>query len=100
MKKIILVKMLLVFSFLILIPSHSINVLAQVITDEEVEQIKKKKEIAEAKKAIAEAQKAQMDAMFPAPDTSKLVGGTKINEGTFIETQILGYCAMKNAAYE
>lgn len=94
-----LIKLLLVFSFLIVLQSHSINVSAQDVTDEDVEQIKKQKDIAEAKKAIAEAKKAEMDALFPKPDADSLVGSTSV-KGEFIENRILGYCAMKTAAEE
>ncbi len=90
----------LIFSFLLIIQGNSVKVFAQNITDEDVEESDRKKKIAENEKAIAEAKKAKFDALFPKPDVSSLVGGTKINEGTFIETQILGYCAMKNAAQD
>lgn len=88
----------LVISFLVIYQSYLINGFAQDITDEDVENSEKRKKIAENEKATAEAKKAKFDALFPKPDVSSLVGGTKINEGTFIETQMLGYCAMKKAA--
>jgi hypothetical protein len=93
-----LLRILLIFSFLTMIQNLTISVLAQDISDKEVDQIKKAKEIAEAKKAIAEAEKAEMAAKFPdKPDAEALVGGTTV-KGEFIENRILGYCAMKTAA--
>lgn len=90
----------IIISLLVLAQVNSIKTLAQDTTDEDVEESNRQKTIAENEKAIAEAKKAKFDALFPKPDVSSLVGGTKINEGTFIETQILGYCAMKSAAKE
>lgn len=55
---------------------------------------------AENRAKIAEAKRKELDALFPKPDVGSLVGGTKVNEGTFIESQMLGYCAMKGAAQQ
>lgn len=73
---------------------------AQTVTEEDVEESNRRKTIAENEKAIADAKKGKFDALFPKPDVSSLVGGTKINEGPFMESQILGYCAMKVSAKE
>lgn len=87
----------LVITFLVFYQGHSINGFAQDVTDEDVEDSERRKKIAENEKTIAEAKKAELDAKFPKPDRSALVGGTTVN-GDFIEAKMLGYCAMKSAA--
>jgi hypothetical protein len=52
---------------------------------------------AEAKAKIAKAKKEEIDAKFPKPDSSALVGGTTV-KGDFIEAKMLGFCAMKKAS--
>jgi hypothetical protein len=84
-------------SFLLLIlvvsiQSNSFNIFAQETTDPELEELKKKKEIAEAKKAIAEARKAEIEAKFPIPDPDTLKGSTDV-KGDLIESRIQAYKA-------
>lgn len=79
---------ILLFNFVIL-QSHLAVVMAQT-TDEDVAE-------SERQKTIAENKKAEIEALFPKPDVASLVG-TTVTEGSFIESQMLGYCAMKSAA--
>ncbi len=53
---------------------------------------------AENDKKIAEAQKAELEARFPKPSTSPLAGTTTISEGAVIESQIISYRSLRNAA--
>jgi len=87
MNKKSLITFLLLFNFVIL-QSH-LAIVAQT-TDEDVEE-------SERQKTIAENKKAAQDALFPKPDVDSLVG-TTVTSGNFIESQMLGYCAMKSAA--
>lgn len=83
-----LIVFLLLFNCLIL-QSHFAIVMAQT-TDEDVAE-------SERQKTIAENKKAAQDALFPKPDVGSLVG-TTVTNGNFVESQMLGYCAMKSAA--
>ena len=83
---------------LILLLGMFVHASPQEHTDKELEALKKKQEIAEIEKAIAEANKAKVEALFPKPDAAALVGGTTVKADDFIESRILGYCAMKSVA--
>jgi hypothetical protein len=100
MRKKNLLRIFVIFCCLVVAFGGAVIGFAQDISPKELEQLKLDAEAAKAKKEIAEAEKAARDANFPKPDVSALVGGTKVTEGTFIETQMLGYCAMKRAAAE
>jgi hypothetical protein len=78
----------------------STTVLSQKETDRELAEAEKQVKLAQAKQAIAEAKKAELAAKLPDVDSSKLVGSTTIKDGKFIETEMLGYCAMKSTANE
>ena len=59
--------------------------------------LEEEKAQAELRKAIAEANKAELEAKFPKPTTSPLEGKTTV-DGTLIESQIVSYSEMANAA--
>ncbi|MGB7202987.1 MAG: hypothetical protein WBD16_12105 [Pyrinomonadaceae bacterium] len=68
-------------------------VLGQSSLDDEIERLKKAKELAELKQQIAEAKKAAFEAKFPTPDADALRASTE-TDGNRIETRILAYQAM------
>ena len=63
----------------------------------EVLRLEEEKAQAELRKAIAEANKAELEARFPKPVTSPLEGKTTV-DGALIETQIVSYGELANAA--
>ena len=85
-----LLRVLIVFALLFPASSYQISISAQTVSDKDVEE-------SENRKTIAENKKAELDALLPKPNRSELVGGTTV-KGEFIETKMLGYCAMKRAA--
>lgn len=64
----------------------------------EVLRLEEEKVQAELRKAIAEANKAELDAKFPKPTSSPLAGTTTVNDNALIESQIVAYISLANAA--
>jgi len=65
---------------------------------EEIVRLREQKTRAELEKDIAVAEKAKLDAQFPKPSTSPLSGETKINDGAVIESDMVAYASMAQAA--
>lgn len=86
------------FSFLVIMQANKTCVIAQEVTDEDLAKIEREKKYAEARKAIAEAEAAELKANFPAGKSTPLDGKTTVNDGAVIESQMIAYAAMAQAA--
>lgn len=56
------------------------------------------KKAAEARKAIAEAEAAEQKAKYPKPTTTPLEGKTELDASAKLETEIMGYSALKSVS--
>ncbi len=60
--------------------------------------LEEKKKAAQAAQAIAEAEKAEQAAKYPKPTTTPLAGTTEVDAGVKIESEMMAYRSMANAA--
>ena len=99
----------LILPLLLLIGSHSMAS-AQTSTpsptptpaplpdSDEVKRLKEEKAQSELRKSIAENEKAELEAKFPKPKSSPLEGKTDVDSGVKLESEMLAYRSMSDAA--